>query len=83
MTAEHEVRALLAERYAAAVDRANRAGDARGLLTAGDKLLELLDTLPIRVGGGDSGDERSGGDERGRILTIMDGPPQVGDSSNA
>lgn len=84
MTTEHEVRALLAERYAAIVDLAARDGDGRALLVAGDKLLELLDTLPIRkpdpVGGGGSGD---GGTSRGQLLSIMDGGPQVGDSANA
>lgn len=82
MTTEHEVRAHLAERYAALVDRATAASDGRGLLVAGDKLLELLGTLPIRTsGGGDSGD--SGGDRRGQLLTLMDSGPTVGDSANA
>lgn len=81
MTAEHEVRALLAERYAAIVDRAAAAGDGGELLRAGDKLLELLDTLPIRrPEGGGAGD---GSSPRGQLLTIMDGGPEVGDSAHA
>lgn len=81
MTVEHEVRAVLAERYAAIVDRAASAGDGRELLAAGDKLLELLDTLPIRTGGG--GGEGDGGTPRGKLLTILDRGPSVGDSANA
>lgn len=79
VTAEHEVRALLAERYAAIVDAAAAAGDGPGLLRAGDKLVELLDTLPIREGG--VSDDGGGG--RGKLLTIMDGGPEVGDASHS
>lgn len=80
MTAEHEVRALLAERYAAIVDRAATDDNAGELLRAGDKLLELLDTLPIRMTeGGGAGD---GSSARGQLLTLMDGGPTVGDTSN-
>lgn len=82
MTTEHEVRALLAERYAAIVDRAAAAADGSELLRAGDKLLELLDTLPIRTTaeGGGAGDS---GSPRGQLLTIMDGGPSVGDTANS
>lgn len=80
MTAEHEVRALLAERYAALVDAAAAAGDGPGLLRAGDKLLELLDTLPIRAGG-EPGD--SGSDDRGQLLRVLDSPAAVGDASHS
>jgi hypothetical protein len=79
VTAEHEVRALLAERYAAIVDAAAAAGDGPGLLRAGDKLVELLDTLPIRAGG-ESID--SGGDGRGKLLRVLDSPAEVGNSSH-
>jgi hypothetical protein len=82
MTVEHEVRALLAERYAAIVDRAASSGDGAELLRAGDKLLELLSTLPIReAGGGDgSGD---GSDDRGKLLSIIDSGPTLGDAADA
>jgi hypothetical protein len=81
MTLEHEVRAKLAERYADLVDRASTSSDGPALLRAGDKLTELLDTLPIRApGGGDSGDSGDGG--RGRVLELLDRPPTVGDSSH-
>lgn len=79
MTTEHEVRALLAERYAALVDMTAALGDGPALLRAGEKLLELLDTLPIRAGG--ESDDRGG--RRGKLLTIMDGGPEVGDSAHA
>lgn len=85
MTVEHEVRALLADRYAAAVDRAASEGDAGGLLRAGDKLLELLDTLPLVVveekpKGGGAGD---GSSEHGAILGIIHGGPELGDSAHS
>ena len=81
MTAEHEVRALLAERYAAIVDRAAADDDAVALLRAGDKLLELLATLPVRKAeGGGAGDS---GSSRGQLLTIMDGGPTVGDTAHS
>lgn len=84
MSVEHEVRALLAERYAAAVDRASSAGDAGALLRAGDKLLELLDTLPLVVDetpkGGASDDS---GSERGKVLGIIHGGPTMGDTADA
>lgn len=76
MTPEHEVRALLAERYADVVDRCSAEADSVGLVRAGDKLTELLDSLPVRVPeGGGSGDS---GDGRGKLLTIMDGGPTMG-----
>lgn len=83
MTAEHEVRALVAERQAAIVDDAARRGDERVLLAASDKLLELLDTLPVRdvSGGGGAGDGGDGG--RAAALRLLDGPPTVGDAADA
>lgn len=84
MTAEHEVRALLATRYADLADRASTAGDGPGLLRAGDKLLELMDTLPIRgqgVNPGDGGGIGAGG-ERERLTLVLDGPPTVGDTAD-
>jgi hypothetical protein len=84
MSVEHEVRALLAERYAAAVDRAASEGDAGALLRAGDKLLELLDTLPLvaiePAGGGGAGD---GSSEHGAILGIIHGGPELGDTADS
>jgi hypothetical protein len=85
MTVEHEVRALLADRYAAAVDRASSEGDAGGLLRAGDKLLELLDTLPLVVVdekpvGGVAGDSTG---EHGAILGIIHGGPELGDAADS
>jgi hypothetical protein len=84
MSVEHEVRALLADRYAAAVDRAASEGDAGGLLRAGDKLLEILDTLPLVVveksGGGDAGD---GTGEHGAILRTIHGGPELGDTADS
>lgn len=84
MTTEHEVRAVLAERVAAAADRAANRGDEAGLLRASARLLELLDTLPVRPvdapGGGGSGDSSG---ERGRVLSILDSPPTVGDAADA
>lgn len=80
MTLEHEVRALLAERLADTVDRAARESDTAGLRAASRDLLEVLDTLPVRVAeGGVSGD---GGSARGQLLRIMDGGPTVGDTAN-
>lgn len=81
MTLEHEVRAVIAERFAELVDRASEDGDGAAVVRAGDKLLEVLDTLPVRKpGGGGAGDSGSG--ERARILSIMDGPPAVGDTAD-
>jgi hypothetical protein len=86
MSVEHEVRALLADRYAAAVDRASSEGDAGALLRAGDKLLELLDTLPLvaieptTAKGGDAGD---GTGEHGAILGIIHGGPELGDAADS
>jgi hypothetical protein len=85
MTLEHEVRAVIAERYAELVDRASSEGDGAAVTRHGDKLLAVLDQLPVRkpadpAGGGDSG----GGDgERGRVLSLLDGEPTVGDSAHA
>jgi hypothetical protein len=63
------------------VDRASASGDGAAVVRAGDKLLEVLDTLPVRKPeGGGAGDSRSG--ERARILSIMDSPPAVGDTAN-
>lgn len=82
MTAEHEVRAVIAERYAAALDAAVARGDEAGMLRAGDKLLELLDTLPVRSAeGGGAGGGSDGG--RGHLVAVLDGPPQVGDAADA
>lgn len=84
MSTEHELRAVLAVRIAHAADRAAAAGDAAGLLRASDKLLELLDTLPVRAEaprGGGAGDGSGG--ERGRVLSILDGEPTVGDAADA
>lgn len=82
MTTEDEVRALLAERYAAYVDRATSSSDGAALLRAGEKLLELLAALPVRepAKGGEPGD---GGDDRGQLLSVLDGGPTVGDAANA
>lgn len=77
MTAEHEVRALVACRLADVVDRAARESDAARLQSAADDLLEVLDTLPIRKREGEAGGEGRGG-ERATILTIMDAPPVKG-----
>lgn len=84
MSVEHEVRALLADRYAAAVDRASSDGDAGALLRAGDKLLELLDTLPlveVEKPAGGAGDDGSG--ERGAILRTIHGGPELGDTADS
>lgn len=84
MSVEHEVRALLAERYAAAVDRASSEGDAGALLRAGDKLLEVLDTLPLVVdekpAGGDAGD---GTRKRGELLELIHSEPGMGDAADS
>lgn len=78
---EDELRVLLAEKHAALVDDAVAAGDAAAMVRASDKLLEVLDTLPVRLaGGGDAGD---GTTKRGTLLRIMDSPPQVGDRADA
>lgn len=78
---EDELRVLLAEKHAALVDDAVAAGDAAAMVRASDKLLEVLDTLPVRVsGGGDAGD---GSGKRGTLLRLMDGPPQVGDTAHS
>ena len=83
MTVEHEVRAVLAERVAAAVDRAANRGDEPALLKAADKLLELLDTLPVRPvdppGGGAADDSGAAG----AALVILRGSPEVGDTADA
>jgi hypothetical protein len=83
MTVEHEVRAVLAERVAAAFDRAANRGDETALLKASDKLLELLDTLPVRdvAGGGAAGD--GGDDRRSAALRLLDSPPEVGDAAHS
>lgn len=79
MTAEHEVTAALAERVAALVDDSARSGDGRTMLSAVKELRDLLDTLPIRAtripGGGESGDDGSGG---GGHLELLTSPPTVG-----
>lgn len=86
MTAEHEVRALLGDQLAAACDKAaaGSESDLRGLLSASERLLEVLDTLPIRPlevpGGGAAG---VGSGERGRVLELLDSPPQVGHAADA
>lgn len=82
MTLEHEVRALLAMRLAAAVDRAAKAKDDRLLLSVGPRLAELLDTLPVRESReGVPADDGSGG--RAKILEIMHSPPEVGDAADS
>jgi hypothetical protein len=84
MTVEHEVRAVVAQRYAAVADLASKSGDGRGVLAAGDKLLELLDTLPVRgdrSGGGDGDDAGSG--SSGRLLGIVHSGPEVGDAADS
>jgi hypothetical protein len=81
MTAEHEVRALIAERYAKAVDDAAAAGDDAALLRAGDKLLEVMDTLPIRTAARGEG-HGSGDNDRARVLELVDSPPTVGDTAH-
>lgn len=80
ITLEHEVRASLAERYADIVDRSAKSEDDAALLKAGDKLLEVLDTLPVRSSGGEGHDD---GSPRGKLHAIMDGGPTVGDAANA
>ena len=82
MTTEHELRALVAERLAAAADRASSAGDEGKFLRLSDKLLEVLDTLPVRVSEGGAAGDGSGDDERGRLLKLMDSPPTVGDAAH-
>jgi len=81
MTTEHEVRALVAERYAAAADDATAREDDRAMMAAADKLLEVLDTLPIRKPSG-GGHDGSGG-ERGTLLELVDGPPEMGNASHS
>lgn len=83
MTTEHELRAVLAERIAHAVDRAAADGDERRMLAASDKLLELLDTLPIRSVKSEGGSGVGGDGGRGRVLSILDGPPTVGDAAHS
>lgn len=83
MTAEHELRAALAASYADAADRAADAEDAAALQRAGDKLLEVLDTLPARREAVAGGVPRDGVDDRGKLLQLMDSPPVVGDSADA
>lgn len=83
MTAELEVRGLLAERYAAVVDRASARGDEVGMLRAAEKLLEILDRLPVRMSPAEGGENDGDGDDgRGRILTLMDSGPTLGDTAN-
>lgn len=80
-TLEDELRVLLAEKHAAMVDDAAAAGDPVGLVRASDKLLEVIDTLPIRKPeGGGAGD---GDGPRGRLLRVLDSPPSVGDTADA
>lgn len=74
-----EVRALVAERYAELVDRAAAAGDDVALVKAGDKLLEVLGSFGATAGGGGSGDSSG---ERGRVFSILDGPPTVGHAAD-
>jgi hypothetical protein len=84
MTTEHELRAVVAERIAHAVDRAAAAGDEARLLKASATLLELVDTLPVRSdvpGGGAAGD--GGDDRRSAALRLLDSPPEVGDAADA
>lgn len=78
MTTEDEVTALLGERVAAYVDELAKAGDGAGMLRAVKDLRELMDQLPIR------GEEApgDGGSPRGRILTLFDGPPTLGDTAD-
>lgn len=81
MTLEHEVRAVLAERYAELVDRASQSADESKLLKAGAQLLEVLDTLPIRKAeGGGAGDGSAVG--RTGLHAVMDSPPAVGDAAH-
>ncbi len=81
MTSEHEVRAVLANRYAELVDRAAAAGDGPGLMKAGQQLLEVLDTLPVRKPEGGAGGDSSG--DRGGLSLVLNGPPQMGDSAHS
>lgn len=84
MSLEHEVRALIAMRYAAIADLASKSGDGRAVIAAGDKLLELLDTLPVRAsgsGGGGEGDAGTGGG--GKLLGLVHSGPEVGDTADA
>ena len=83
---ELELRVLLADRFAAAVDRAAKGDDLGALVRAGSKLAELVGDLPLRessgvpVGGGEPG----GGDGgRGDFLSIVDGEAEVGDAADA
>lgn len=81
MTLEHEVRAVVAVRLAQVADRCSSSGDGAGVVRAGDKLLEVLDTLPVRAaGGGAAGDGGNGG--RGTVLELFDSPPTLGDSAD-
>jgi hypothetical protein len=77
MTTALEVDALLADRLAAVVDKS----EGQDLVRAVAQLRAAMDRLPLvapaAVSGGD------GGGERGRVLQLLDGPPQVGDSAHA
>tara|TARA_R100000750_G_scaffold61298_1_gene52045 strand:+ start:219 stop:482 length:264 start_codon:yes stop_codon:yes gene_type:complete len=82
---EQEVSVLVALRHADVVDRCSSAGDAVGFARASAQMLSVVDRLPVRpvvegAGGGGSGD---GSGERGRVLSILDGPPTVGDAADA
>lgn len=81
LTLEDAVRVLLAERYAALADDATAAGDGQAFTRAADKLLEVIDTLPIRAPRGGGGDDS--GSERGRVLQLMDSPPSVGNAADS
>ncbi|NYD33855.1 hypothetical protein [Nocardioides kongjuensis] len=83
MTTEHEVRALVADRQAAIVDEAARRGDERVLLTASDKLLELLDTLPVRTTDAPGGGGADDGGAAGAALLVLRGSPTLGDTADA
>lgn len=78
MSTEDDLTGLLAERVAAYVDELAKAGDGAAMVRAIKDLRELMDQLPIR------GEEApgDGGSPRGRIVSLFDGPPTLGDTAD-
>lgn len=77
-TADVEVRALVATRYAELVDRAAAAGDDAAMVKAGDKLLEVLVPFGVSAGGATGG----GDGERARLVRVLDSGPTLGNASH-
>jgi hypothetical protein len=77
ITTAGEVDAMLADRLAAVVDKS----EGQDLVRAVAQLRSAMDRLPLAEPGPAVTGDGDGG--RGRVLELIDRPPQVGDSSHA